>query len=597
MATKVVDANLRSDAAAILQRFETLQNEFQNKSPQEFKRDMGSIATDVTQLTQLRTRFNSACQDRETVPGVSQDELLKVYQQWDGANKILSSLEESRLVADGYEDLSNSTTEQEKNFDPVTVGQLIHKTRSVFYQSATSGVKEAYNTLNQRLTTLLQAKMPVPAPAPQRPNTPDLRARHDEESYLADLWGAWNVSEKNFTHALQLYQNASAYLAGKKGPNQFVSEIARNGFSEFTKRMTDTLSSAIGDQKALEEATQRKCEAYDFNTTNFGRIKTAIFSSEPSQFKFNAALSEAYKALPQNLKGTLRDAVAAEAGVNLSDKKYVDDKQFTLVNWPGTLDQKKAALHKLIPDTPPVPVPNLSIKMEAEMKVAGSGHSSQIVPPPASVAPAAVVPPQQTATFHQAIDDLKRVIVQFETGKSADAQFGMAQLATKGLTLYGTNAADRVNFHMFLIHRAAGKPINDPDYGANAFQGKIPADDSERILAIRRTMIESALEGLTQAYSSNLSAAETTAYLDLLETKQELIDAAGGNLAHKLFGAVYQIYSEARALNPSLHDPNDGSMFGDFGRSVMNNTASIDAQFKLNAVRKIHDELKTAWNF
>ena len=99
---------------------------------------------------------------------------------------------------------------------------------------------------------------------------------------------------------------------------------------------------------------------------------------------------------------------------------------------------------------------------------------------------------------------------------------------------------------------------------------------------------------MKEAYSANQTS-DVNAYLDLLETKQELIAAAGGNLAHKLFGTVYQVYSDARKLNTSLHDPNDGKVSGDFGRSVMSNTAKIDTQFKLDAVRKIEDELKTVW--
>ena len=277
MATLVVDASLRSDAAAILKRFETLQDEFKGKDPIEFKKDMEAIAKDVEALTQLRTRFNSAYQNRALVPDLKQDELLSVYEQWNDANKILSSLEATRIVTEDFEKLASATDEQERNFDPVTVGQLVHTTRSIFYQSVMQGVKDAYGTLNQRLTTLLHAKVPASPIVPPRSSTPDIRARTDEESHLNQLWGAWNVSNKDFTHAMQLYQNATAYLAGKKGTNQFVSAIAQAGFSDFSKKMTDTISSKIAEQKALEETAQRKCESYDFFSTNFGAVKTALF--------------------------------------------------------------------------------------------------------------------------------------------------------------------------------------------------------------------------------------------------------------------------------------------------------------------------------
>lgn len=592
MATLVVDASLRSDAAAILRRFETLQDEFKSKDPIEFKKDMEAIAKDVEALTQLRTRFNVAYQNRALIPDLSKEELLNVYDQWNDANKILSSLEATRIVTEDYEKLAKATEEQEKNFDPVTVGNLVHTTRSIFYQSVMTGVKEAYGTLNQRLTTLLHVKVPVSPAVPPRPATPSILVRTDEESHLNDLWAAWNVSSKDFKHAMQLYQNATAYLAGKKGSNQFVSAATQAGFSEFSKKMTDTISSKIAEQKALEETAKRKCESYDFFTTNFGAVKTALFSNETSQFKFNQALAEAYRALPSNLKEDLRDAVATETRTNLSDKKYVDDKQFTLVNWPGTIDQKRAALKTFIPDVPPSPVANLSSEMEIKLNTALLTRSIRLEPTPP--APAAVpAAPKTVPAFSRAIDDLQRVVELFTLGKSADAQFEMTRLASAGITLNGTNAADRVNFHMYLIDRNAGKPINDPNYGANAFQGVIPADDNDRILAIRRTMIEASLEGLKESYAANQT--DVNAYLDLLESKQELIAAAGGNLAHKLFGTVYQIYSDARALNASLHDPNDGKVFGDFGRSVMSNTAKIDTQFKLEAVRKIEDELKTVW--
>ncbi len=580
MATTAVDANLRSDAAAILNRFKTLQNDFKDKSPQEFKRDMSNIANDVEQVTQLRTRVNHACKDRALVPGLSDSELLEVYKQWSDASKIVCLLEESRLIANCYEELSQSSEAQEKNFDAVTVGQLVTRSRSILYQSATPGIQKAFDDLNQRLMKLLSDK--VPDSVHKRPSTPDLRARTDEESFLTHLLNAWNTGAKDFNSALQLYQNAAAYLAGKKGSNQFASEMARSGFSDFSKKMKETMTSKIAEQKAIEEEARKRLEEYD-SLTKFTPVYDALCSNATSQFQFNQALAQAYKALTEHLRASLKNAVAEKTGANLSDKKYLDDKQFTLVNWPGTLEQKKAAVKSLIPDALPPSVPQHSLEMEATMNAALSSHSTML-------------DPAVSASLAQGIDDLQRVIELFELEKFNDAQFGMAKLASKNLSLNGTNMADRVNFHMYVIHQTAGKPINDPDYGANAFQGKIPGENSERILAIRRTMIEGALAGLKEAYAANQTA-DIKAYLNLLETKQELIDAASRNPAHQLYGAVYQIYSTAHNQNPTLHDPNDGSVFGDFGRSVMSNAVPIDTQFKLDAVRKVQDELKTLWKF
>ena len=156
----------------------------------------------------------------------------------------------------------------------------------------------------------------------------------------------------------------------------------------------------------------------------------------------------------------------------------MDDKQFTLVNWPGTIDQKRAALKAFIPEVPPSPVANLSAEMELKLNTALLSRSTLLdpTPPLPTAVPAA---PKTVPSFNRAIDDLQRVVEQFTSGKSADAQFGMTRLASAGIILNGTNAADRVNFHMYLIDRNAGKPINDPNYGANAFQGVIPADDND----------------------------------------------------------------------------------------------------------------------
>ena len=484
MATIVVDANLRSDATTILTRFETLRDEFKGKDPIEFKRDMATIAGDVEKLTQLRTRFSAACANRDLVPGVTNAELLEVHERWNNANNILSELDNSRITAESYEQLANATDAQEKAFDSVTVGQLVSTTRSMFSSSITPGIKAAYSTLNDRLVSLLQLKAPASPAVPPRPMTPDIRARTDEESHLAGLWGAWNVSNKDFAHSLDLLGHTSAYLACKSGTNQFASETARAGISDFSKKMADTVSKKIEEQKALEETAQQQCESYDFYKTNFGAVKTALFSNEPSQFKFNQLLSEAYRNLPSNLKEDLRNAVAAETRANLSDKMYLDDKQFTLVNWPGTLEQKRTVLKTFIPDTPPSPVPILSREMEVKLHVALLSRSPKLDLTPAPVVPSttpAIAPtpaPKKEPTLSQGIDDLQHVIDLLALGKSADAQFGMTKLASCGITLNGTNMADRVNFHMYLIDRNAGKLINDPNYGANAFQGVIPAEEN-----------------------------------------------------------------------------------------------------------------------
>ncbi len=164
---------------------------------------------------------------------------------------------------------------------------------------------------------------------------------------------------------------------------------------------------------------------------------------------------------------------------------------------------------------------------------------------------------------------------------------------------------DRIPFHIYHIHdKEAPQKIDrsDANYGTTAFQkmeeegGATPL---EKLRAAQRVQVEVLLSTLKTAIDRG-DQAIIEEILDTLEKmKLDAKDLPQGqsNLAHALFGKVYQVYLNAWEHDKGMVHPHDGSFKGDFGRNAFIGEVSetVPAQYKLQALEEISNSVKEAW--
>ena len=160
----------------------------------------------------------------------------------------------------------------------------------------------------------------------------------------------------------------------------------------------------------------------------------------------------------------------------------------------------------------------------------------------------------------------------------------------------------RIFFHLYNIHAIESPNLlkDDKDYGFKAFLGTYPgftATNTQRCRALQRTLVELVLADLEK--SVNFEDVESTkTFLKILEgTQLQNHDSINGvNIAHLLFGSLYQLHTEARKSDPTLIDPNHAQFNGDFGRNAFQTLINeLEKKLKLQTIIKVHNDLKTLW--
>lgn len=183
----------------------------------------------------------------------------------------------------------------------------------------------------------------------------------------------------------------------------------------------------------------------------------------------------------------------------------------------------------------------------------------------------------------------------------------IAELAKKTCVLAMTDKknpisiGDRLFFHTYFIHKNESPEKIDHrnhQYGTHAFQTGL-ATPEERVRCAQRTLVEMALTGMSDAIAQKdvKSLRQYLAVLENLNLDEKDLPKGVKNIAHALFGALYQDYKKAWEVEKSMTHPHDGAFKGDFGRHAFNDTGSVNipARFKTAVIEQFTEQLRQAW--
>jgi len=224
------------------------------------------------------------------------------------------------------------------------------------------------------------------------------------------------------------------------------------------------------------------------------------------------------------------------------------------------------------------------------------------IPLQPSVNPPAII--HEVEKKIDAIQELRNLLLLFQNSSSGEHKDHLLALESKKVKLPiignpSVDVAGRIYFHLYFIHKekSQGKLPKDLDYGKNAMRGIYPTTHDERIRAIARAIVEFTLPQLEDAVNANQFEDVRVALSALEELKMSPNDMPKEqpNLAHALFGKMYNKHAEARKNKPTLVDPRDWKFRGDFGRKAFSMSDGIDVGDKIAVIRDLLQELKKVW--
>ncbi|MBS0604381.1 MAG: hypothetical protein JSS60_05005 [Verrucomicrobia bacterium] len=162
--------------------------------------------------------------------------------------------------------------------------------------------------------------------------------------------------------------------------------------------------------------------------------------------------------------------------------------------------------------------------------------------------------------------------------------------------------ADRIFFHLYFIqNNETPDKINrkDPNWGSNAFQIEGLATPEQKLRAAQRAQVEVLLFALNLAIEHRDEEQLPLLFKALEEMKLDPRDLPSGqkNLAHALFGKLYENYLKAWESDKSMVHPHDGKFKGDFGRHGFCSTGEvkISPEIRMQTLKELSDQLKATW--
>ena len=202
------------------------------------------------------------------------------------------------------------------------------------------------------------------------------------------------------------------------------------------------------------------------------------------------------------------------------------------------------------------------------------------------------------------IQELGNLLLLFQSPSPQDHKDRLLVLESKKFKLpiignSSVDVVDRIYFHLYFIHekKSPDKLIKDLNYGRKAMMGIYPATHDERIQAIVRAIAEFALQQLGDAvYANRFGDANVVLnILERLKISSNDMPKEQYNLAHALFGKMYNKHVESRKNVPTLVDPSDRKFHKDFGRAAFNTSDGVLVVDKTSVIMNLYQELKKVW--
>jgi hypothetical protein len=676
-----VKQQVLNQATELQQRFEQAKENVEKLSPSEQIIAAAQFQEDSALLTQLQQKVHATFLGPvNAIPGINEEELLAISEKLAAAAEILVSFDSNNEIATAYLEIASEVERLSESLtpNPIEIGSLQGRIRDL--SSANSyimnkGNRDALEVANQSLIALMN-----PCPVVQNSSNPQssqavlsedqkiLKAQ-DEEHQASLFQDQYKEIEKKFTKdpvqdfdgVLAHYIDVKKYALSK---TSFVSETAGPAILEHLDNLEILMDQYIETQANKEGEQVQQVQGQAATSQALHDLKTAIeellsaLSSNVSDILPHLnKIKEAHEKIGIDERTKLFDALSAHL-VTLKQRALpVGLRRMQFSQLPGSWQQKKEALEKLLPASNGPTTPAVTVVKKADEMKKAKSEAINMQPPARK--PASTLPHQ--TTLSQTIpsipievplglylpDDFDFSTLNFEdvapnpiqqqqeapgidvqpniavlhelqalltllgpNANGAELQEACAALQildSKGLTcafkMSGLNlraVSDRPFFHIYFIHKneTPEKLKDDGQYGNKAFAGVYPATNQERLRTVQRTIVEFALENLEDAINFD-DGATVIQLLEILEgVKLDAKDRADEqeNVAHNLFGAFYHLHVAARSSNPSLIDPQHSQFHGDFGRGAFRIAMNgIDPAIKIAAINQVRDRLKAVW--
>jgi hypothetical protein len=661
-----IKQQVNAQTTQLLEQFKNAQERINGMTPLEQIHATNALQHDIALLTELQRKVEGIFRGSHTIPDIAEGELTQLSKKLHACAEILDNLDANNLTAISCLELAD---EVEKLF-----GAAVTPSQLSALQNRVTALGSANPTLNRGnrdaiggLLSALQATQ-HPAAAPQtvpRQAQPSvslpvtggseldgermLRQTQDEEfqaTLFTDKKNEIVLSEQDpvsaFEKMLGYYIPLKQYSASK---TSFVSETASLTIARLLYESEDILTQICTVQASKESELTQAAQAQGGQSAAVENLRAKIVQAIDVPTVGNivpyiAQIEEAYAKLSSDERVQLFNSlseVLKQAGKSKGLPNGLRGQAFRI--WPGSLDEKKKAVEKMLVPSTTTSAPGAVVKKANEMK-RRLNEAMNLRPAPASMPRSSV----QTTDPHSSDREIDMSAIAALTGLHfEDANRGqddiqpniavlhslleilthlrpsadhlelqeacqlLFMLDSKGIKEVFKMSdpsprpiADRPYYHMYHIHRNETPESlrEDTQYGNHAFSGVHPASNSERLRSIQRTIVELSLQNLEDAINFD-DGATAVQLLQILEgVKVDAKDRAEGqeNVAYNLFGAFYHLHVDARRHNPALIDPNDAQFKGDFGREGFRKSMpGIEPGIKLAAITQVHNALKAVW--
>jgi hypothetical protein len=506
--------------------------------------------------------------------------------------------------------LSSATTKLEKiDAHLPTAFKLcaINKTYDGVFNSGRSGGNESYsyeNTEYAPINSRSNVSNPTPKTSKSTSNA-EVMALQDEAVKISlgfDQFKALQRIEnpkQKFEELLTFYTSLKSYIQGTK----FITQSNQTEAHILAEHAEKEMEQLIAGQAELEKPSINPTPSSGVSKGTLETLKKAI------QAVVNSTTAEQVMEKNKNMKTIFLNLSADEkvqffkalSNVLINTKVRNTElpphlQKLDISSWPGSPAYKIKALENVISSLKPE-APSEEVKHKESETMREKLEKAKA--PLQAIRP--TVSSSSVSSINKASPSCIEKLIALHNTTSLLTDDSSMQNLFEAITKLTELGWEGHYFHIYCIakNEPDGEPLpTDVNYGEKAMCGQYPITNSVRLRALQRSIIEFALEELKKAATENIQGNTVALIMGLLEkTEMDPKDLPNGkNMAHILFGNLFNLQCKARETNSSLANPSDSKFKPDFGRCALdrpNDEVSLDV--KIEAIQRLYEELKKAW--
>jgi hypothetical protein len=662
-----VKQRVLDQATKLAQSFTDHQALIEQMTPQEqiAKTPFVTESLDAQNLFILQAHVQDTYANKQNaIPNVTDEEIKEIEAKLSLCTEVLESLDANLILALEINELAEKAS---KLFSAARVD--LNEVKSLKERVTALNSAPGINTGNLDVLYNIEQTLNCMGSHSQQSNGPSIQssstqqtqsmliAQQDEDFHVSSFVDKFtdlsyslayiNPSE-DFEKVLPFYAKVKKYAAEKiifieSKNQQLVNKVLMDAEALMQKlihmeteieksqqtQSVQTNPSSSPSLTGLDEALEFAC--------------TEIEKNSPDMMAITQKVKTAFSKLSLEEKEKLHKALS---DILIEAKKNFKSLPLTLLNvdflhWGGNYPQKRDALNRIMPQqtvqtSPVIMIEKKSEQMNKRLQNSVMNNSPSvrthrdIAITSSPVHSNSDVNLSETANspIHNGIQELAKLLPLLHTNAKAEvfeyAMFTLIVLERANVMLpfqisdhTPINIAERPRVHLSCIHQHENQQKLEigESYGlaATTLQGTHFTTNAERCRAIRRTIVELALEGLEDAINfayigleveglENANSVQIEEIGKMLKILEEIqmdprdLTAEQKNLAHCLFGFMYNLHCDARKTNASLIDPHDSQFKSDFGRNgftcfVRGTVSGV----KIDAINALRRDLKAAW--